>query len=590
MNTLHKTFIGTLVIMALVSCEHGYLDRAPISSTAPENFYHNENQMRMALVSCYETITTHKIPGLSFCQAGSYSQGMYYIMNAPCDDVMSNGTAQGEGIEMENCIFDETSGAVRNLWKVFFVGINRCNTVMDYIDSVEGMDVTTRTTFIAEARFLRAFFYYHLAWNFGGVPLITTSITDGQEPRSSLKDVYGLILEDLDFAVENLPENGGIIANMSANRYVAAAYIGRICNYLAACKRYGTGEDFVEEQPLNSFEWVDEDAMTAKALENLRMVCESSLYELNPDFRINFLELSKAGQMKECLFVADQPLSGVEGNWPASYYLPTPAMATTSVFAGSFGGRHMPTPRAFFLYSNKDARRDWTITGRYSDGLREITLDGHTYAEPTYQDSLKTKEPYPYYDSPTQTYSPASSYKCCTGKFRLAKDTEVTHTFKQHAMSYPLMRLADVYYMYAEALYFSDPANEEEARVWMDKVLRRSATDDANFEYLKNEYHEDDFVDQLIADRSRELYMECSRKWDLIRFNRIDAAIASIDTKSFESEWRGAPIESKYYVINDVITGILQTLKDNWMPYKIWLPVSEEQRAVNKNLVQNAGW
>ena len=84
--------------------------------------------------------------------------------------------------------------------------------------------------------------------------------------------------------------------------------------------------------------------------------------------------------------------------------------------------------------------------------------------------------------------------------------------------------------------------------------------------------------------------MECSRKWDLIRFNRIDAAIAAIDPVSFKNVYRGAPMEEKYYAVNDIITGLYKTLKQNWFNYKIWLPISEEQRGVNKNLAQNAGW
>lgn len=583
-------YIALTAALAL-SCEKAaFLERAPFSSTSPENFYKNEAQMKLALVSCYETVTTHKIPGLSFCQAGSYSQGLLYIMNGPSDDIISNATAQGEGIEMENGIFDESSAAIRNFWKTFYTGINRCNTVLDYIDGVEGLAEETKVQYRAEARFMRAFFYYHLAWNFGGVPVITRSITDGQESRDNLETVYSLIFEDLDFAVENLPESGGIIPGMSANKYAAAAYIGRICNYLAACKRYGTGEDFVEEQPLNSFGWVDADAMTGKALENLKFVVENSPYVLNDDFRLNFVELSKAAQARECLFVADQPIAGVEGYWPASYYIPTPAMATTSDIPGSFGGRHVPTQKAFYMYDKRDARRDWNITGRYSDGYREIMVDGHRYATPTFQDSTKAGVPYPYYDGPSMSYSPASSYKCCTGKFRLAHVSEVAHTFKQSAMAYPLMRLADVYLMYAEAIWFDNRANEDEARVWMDKVLERSATDESNFLALKEAYHNDDFLEELLESRDRELFMECSRKFDLIRFNRIDKAIEGINISSFKDVYRGSGLEEKYYEVNEVISGLYKTLKDSWFSYKIWLPISEEQRGVNKNLSQNAGW
>ena len=148
MKTINRILVVAIAALPLcISCDKAaFLDRAPYSSTAPENFYKNPAQMKMALVSCYETITTHKIPGLSFCQAGSYSQGLYYIMNGPSDDIISNATAQGEGIELEDCIHDESSAAIRNFWKVFFTGINRCNTVLDYVDGVEGLSDTGRST------------------------------------------------------------------------------------------------------------------------------------------------------------------------------------------------------------------------------------------------------------------------------------------------------------------------------------------------------------------------------------------------------------------------------------------------------------
>ena len=60
----------------------------------------------------------------------------------------------------------------------------------------------------------------------------------------------------------------------------------------------------------------------------------------------------------------------------------------------------------------------------------------------------------------------------CAGKFRLCNADEMQHSYQQHAMSIPLMRLADVYLMYAEALYYAD-GDETNARQWMNKVLQR---------------------------------------------------------------------------------------------------------------------
>lgn len=609
MNKIAKTIVCTaFAALSAVSCEHaGFLERAPYSTTAPENFYSNESQMRMALIGCYETVNTHKIPGASYCQRGSYAQGLLYLMNAPSDDVVGTASSDGEGVEMEKGTFDESSRCIRDFWKVFYTGINRCNIILAYIDGINA-DEGKKMQFKAEAKFMRAFFYYHLAWNFGGVPIVTDYASKGDEARSSLKDCYELILSDLDFAVENLSTAEGLIPGVSVNRYTAQAYIGRICNYLAACKRYGTGSALVAEQPLNDFAFVDADAMTRKAKEALEDVVTNSTFALHPDYRHNFLEYNKAEQRTECMFLAELAASGTEGYWPNSFYFPVPS-SNGSVYPSAYGGRHMPTYRGFYMYHPADMRRDWNYTGRLTEGFSEFTVNGYTYGSPVMQDSIKVHildgdgNPiidadgkylndtilHPLYNSPTQTYRPNSNLQVCTGKYRLARNDQSQHSFMQAALSIPLMRLADVYLMYAEALYFS--GNEGEGRIWMNKVLERATTDTENYNTLAAFYHRDNFIDELLESRERELFMECSRKWDLIRFNRIDDAISSLDP-TYVRDYNWTPVDPEYLEIgegNNVRT-IMETLQQNWMPYKIWLPISEEQRAVNPNLSQNAGW
>ena len=594
---MKKNAIIIMLVLAAAVCSCAkapFLDQKPYSQTSPENFYKTKQQMQMALISCYETINTHKIPGYSFCQRGSYAQGLLYIMNAPSDDVIAAQSSNDEGLEMEWGNYIESTRCIRDFWKVFYVGINRCNIILRYIDGISASEAE-KTQFKAEARFMRAFFYYHLAWNFGGVPIVTSFTSAGDEPRSSLKDVYKFILEDLDYAFANLGETG-ILGNVSANKYTAAAYIGRICNYLASCKRYDVGADLVAEQPLNDFSWVDAAAMTGKARAALDTVVTKSPYTLVEDYTNLFRETTKAEQYKECLLLAEVPLSGKEGYWPNSFYLPSPA-SNGALSPIAYGGRHVPTPRGFYMYDAADIRRDHNYTGRLTDGQTKQIVDGYTYYSPAMQTKIKIIDPqsgqekevlHPLYENERQTYLPVSGMQLCPGKVRLAASGELQHTWQQGAFSYPLMRLADVYLMYAEALYFD--GNEPLAREWMDKVLRRAATDDANFAALKQAYTRSDFVDELLESRERELVFEFSRKWDLIRFNRIDEAIASLNEEKVVE--REGMVDDRY--LNFDSTGYLKigipNLKQNWRHYKIWLPISEEQRGVNQNLVQNAGW
>lgn len=615
------TYILSIAVAgaSAISCENAkFLDQYPYSQTSPENFFDSENSIYMGLVSCYEIINGHKIPGASYVQRGSYGQGLLYVMNSPSDDMVAATSSSDEGLEMMWGNYNESTRCVRDTWKVMYTGINRCNTILHYIDRVD-MDEATRTQYIAETRFLRAFFYYHLAWNFGGVPIVEAYDSDGQEPRSSLKDVYDHIFADLDFAYQNL-NTTGILQTSSANKYTAAAYTARICNYLAACKNNNVGAELVAEQPLNDFSFVDADAMYKKSKLACEDIINNSSYKLIPDYTNLFRETTKTQQYQECLLLAEQPLSGSEGYWPNSYYLPSPTCNTDSPTV--YGGRFVPTPRAFYMYSPKDPRRDHNFTGRLQDfhkdgtpGKIEVTVDGYTYYNPDPPrteitvkdehgedvlgpDGQPLKEDHPLYDSETQTYMPVAGIQLCAGKFRLCKIDQLQRTYQQHALSYPLIRLADVYLMYAEALAFGQDKNEALARAQLRTVLLRAVNNNETLcDELMTYYHRDDFLDELLESRERELIFEFSRKWDLIRFNLMDEKISSL-SEDMVVEKLVEDTESPDYINPDYLKfqsdGYLKlgipTIKRNWQPHKIWLPISEEQIGVNKSLTQNAGW
>jgi len=611
---------------ATTSCEYAsFLDQKPYSQTSPENFYKTENDIKLTLIGAYETINTNKVPGSSTMQRGSYAQGMLYIMNAPSDEVVTTTQSSGDdGTEMEWANFIESTRVICDFWKVFYTGINRCNLVLHYVDGVPMTDAA-RVQYISEARFLRAFFYYHLAWCFGGVPIVTDFSSTGQEPRASLEKTWEFILEDLDYAYANISTSSVTMSHASINKYGVAAYIGRVCNYLAACRRHDVGAAQAKIQPLNDFSFVDAKAMTAKALAALEFA-KSGPYTLLDDYRRNFYETTKTDQYREALFVTGNTSTNFD-YLPNSYYLFTPSSnGLTSPIV--YGGRHVPTPRIFYMYDKDDPRRDHNCTGRMTDGNKEASVDGVIYPYPFRDDTnrqkveiteggKKVKVDNPLYDKNTQSYLATSGMQLSAGKYRLAALGELNHTYQQHSVSIPLMRLADVYLMYAEALYYSkhedDGSDDADARVYLEMVQKRAAGtgDEVNgekseaeketvFQTLKANYNTGNFINDLLEERERELVFECSRKWDLIRFNRIDDAIKSLSTKKVtEAEghhWYGDPslpvIESKYLTIQSYgyLDYGINMLQRNWMPNKIWLPISSVQISVNHNLKQNAGW
>ena len=101
-----------------------------------------------------------------------------------------------------------TTGAFNNSWwNTAFQDINTLNGVLEFGQAVD-LPATTKAQYIAQAKFLRAFWYYHLVITFGDVPLHTTFIStpSSADSRAPIAEVYTQIITDLTEAAADLPE------------------------------------------------------------------------------------------------------------------------------------------------------------------------------------------------------------------------------------------------------------------------------------------------------------------------------------------------------------------------------------------------
>src|SRR5690606_20648032 len=93
------------------------------------------------------------------------------------------------------------------VWEHFYNGINYANTVISRAEEIPGLDANFKSTKIAEARFLRAHYYFVLVQQFGPVHLTLeeTREVELEAHRAPETEVYSAIIADLTFAMENLP-------------------------------------------------------------------------------------------------------------------------------------------------------------------------------------------------------------------------------------------------------------------------------------------------------------------------------------------------------------------------------------------------
>ncbi|MDQ3843812.1 MAG: RagB/SusD family nutrient uptake outer membrane protein [Bacteroidota bacterium] len=127
---------------------------------------------------------------------------------------------------------------VTEAWASNYNGIYRANVLLDQLKNKGAgiiNDAALRTRLEAETRFLRAFFYFDLVRYFGKVPLVDKPITAPEAlalSRSPVVDVYKLIIDDLTFAANNLPDTyaaseRGRITKWAAKGILALVYMTR---------------------------------------------------------------------------------------------------------------------------------------------------------------------------------------------------------------------------------------------------------------------------------------------------------------------------------------------------------------------------
>lgn len=125
-------------------------------------------------------------------------------------------------------------GRIGSMYGAIYESINRANSVIEGVPDID-MDPNLKNQFVGEARFLRALGYFNLVRLFWGVPLRTKptkGFADVDLLRASEDEVYSLIIEDLQFAENNLPNsydqsNHGRATKWAAKSLLADVFLTR---------------------------------------------------------------------------------------------------------------------------------------------------------------------------------------------------------------------------------------------------------------------------------------------------------------------------------------------------------------------------
>ncbi|MBQ2208358.1 MAG: RagB/SusD family nutrient uptake outer membrane protein [Prevotella sp.] len=294
-------FAAVAVTMGLASCSIDNVENIGEMSTS--EYPQTDSHVQDVLAGVYQNLnTTHANPQCSFLYAACLAS----------DDQLGGGGTNDKLMQAEDLLCNYNADMTNQFYSDRYAGIARANTLIKVLLDASGMSEDVKNKGLAEAYFLRAFYYYELASMYGNVPLI---LDPEQEDNSQgdVKVLWGQILQDLRNACDMLPavrRTDGRIDKYTAEAMLSRAwlfYTGFYCNGTSTADLVKT-----DYNPLTSVDLNDGTTLTKQDVINYIDDCvNNSGYELVPDFR-NLWAYTNKLVVDEYPYTAGQGLKWVE--------------------------------------------------------------------------------------------------------------------------------------------------------------------------------------------------------------------------------------------------------------------------------------
>lgn len=217
---MKKIYIIVLLSALLFGCGEDFLERSPISNMNEQDFYKTEKDLTTAMWSAYNSL--YKLYGPESLPSFF---GELMSDNAYSDNTA--GTVQ-DYEAFENHTMNQNNLLVLGYWNNYYTALFIVNNI---IANSEAAEFATKDALIAEARFLRALYYFDMVRAWGDVPLVTTPVGISEaysKGRTPAAEVYAQIVDDLNFAVSKLPVKASQRFVGAASQEAANALLGKV--------------------------------------------------------------------------------------------------------------------------------------------------------------------------------------------------------------------------------------------------------------------------------------------------------------------------------------------------------------------------
>lgn len=195
---MKKIFLTISILSLFVSCNDDFVDIKPEGVVVAGDFYKTEADAMKATNAIYSFLR-------SWENSGFPAQFVYGVTG---DDV-EKGSNPGDAAFInayDNFSFTTSDDGVNGYWTGQWQAVQRANQVITNVPNID-MDSALKTRLVAEAKMLRAYFYFNLVRIYGGVPIFDGIQADYiNQPRNTAAEVYAFIVKDLTEASAILPQ------------------------------------------------------------------------------------------------------------------------------------------------------------------------------------------------------------------------------------------------------------------------------------------------------------------------------------------------------------------------------------------------
>jgi hypothetical protein len=453
----------------LSSCKKSWLDATPRGTTFEDSYYKTPAEAFSGLVAVYDPLGT---------EAGGTYANKIGPLNAASDDCLGGGASSSDMNTWQvwnNYTLDAAVGPQGEFWNRNYTGIYRANVLLTKLGTVPGLSDALKARYTAEAKALRAYYYFDLVRLFRNIPLITEPIPTAEifnQLQVSPDAVYVQIEKDLNESMNDLPvtvpkaTEGGRLT-----RGTAKALLGKVILY--------QNKDSRMQEAANLFEDINK---TGNAYG----------YALLPNFQDNFRPDNKFNSEAIFEIVHTSVANGGWGGWPNFEGNVAVQMFGPRGYSGpkyQAGWGFNPVTTQLYNAIKPDPRYKYTVAN--IDSIKQTATGNY---EASYQNTG-------YF---IEKFAPLTQWRSTGGgNFELNYPNDVME-----------IRLADTYLMEAEALVrgggdvvkAASYLNAVRARVGLPAI---AAT-----------------LDNIYNERRLELATEGHRWFDLVRTGKAAAALA----------------------------------------------------------------